>query len=404
MDPDFLARKRRYHDAIFQHVNENPQKFRDPERPAQQAAAPRVVAPRAIGRVGPRPAPTEAERAFNAGLYDGFTFGLGDELEAGWASLGAMFDDRDMDDLYESEVALARAEAQQLERDHPFAFGGGAIVGSLINPVTYAPGGWLVHGARAAGQAGRVANLAKTATKLAAIGGIEGGVHGFNSGEGGLRNRLARAGDEAFTGALAGALVPVGARVAVDGGKLVVAGGKAAVAGLGRAAEATLDVPTRRVIGRITAMPAEALALLERAQLMRRREVNHPDLDLPEMASTAYDLAFKKGTRLADEMQILQQGLHGQGFDTAKAALTRPRMDRVGMAYVGPGYSASPSGFRLKSLDRQRRYRRPSDKEEVYGTGMPGVQANLERQRINSKKYRHNLHINIIDTPPRAKP
>jgi hypothetical protein len=35
---------------------------------------------------------------------------------------------------------------------------------------------------------------------------------------------------------------------------------------------------------------------------------------------------------------------------------------------------------------------------------MPGVQANLERQRINSKKYRHNLHINIIDTPPRAKP
>lgn len=392
MPPRLSENKRYYQDILHRHINENPQHFLDLDSSAEPGSAPAAAKrlPSGGGRFGPPPAKSErdaeAERAFRAGFYDGLTFGLGDELEAGWTSLGAMFDERDMGDVYDAELARARAEAEQLEQVHPIAYGGGTIIGSLVNPLTYVPGGMFLQGARAATQAGKVAKVARTAMNLAKVGAVEGAFHGFNSGEGGLRNRLVNARDEAVVGALAGAVVPVGAHVAGQTAK--------------RAAGVALDLPTRRVIGRVTQRPEEAAALLEKARLLRRTDVNHPDASWPELASTARDLAFERGSRLNDEMTVLHKGLYGQGLQTSDVALTKARMDRVGAAYVGPGYKTKRGGRHLLTMDEAKRYRGPATKEWVFGTGRPGVQANLERDRIKRDKYHHNLHINISDIAP----
>lgn len=208
---------------------------------------------------------------------------------------------------------------------------------------------------------------------------------GFNSGEGGLRNRLENARDEAATAALAGAVLPPAAH----------ATGQAAA----HVAGAALDLPTKRVIGKITQTPEEADALLEKACLLRRIDVNDADVSWPETGSTAYDLAFKKGERLGNEMKVLHQGLYGQGYQTSDIPLTRARMDRVGAVFVGPGYKAKPNK-KVLSADKSLRYRGPATKPRVYATGQPGVQANLERDRIMKNRYRHNLHINIFDMLP----
>lgn len=62
-------------------------------------------------------------------------------------AIPAWFEDRDAGQVYDDEFKRARAEAAYLQEQHPVAYGGGVVVGSLVQPATYAPVGWVGRGA-----------------------------------------------------------------------------------------------------------------------------------------------------------------------------------------------------------------------------------------------------------------
>lgn len=128
--------------------------------------------------------------------------GLADEVVAGLTALSrGVFRGEPIGAGYEAQLADLRGRQTQFREDLPLVAAGtqiaGAIPGAssqLLNPLTYKKGASLIG------------NLAK----LAGIGAVDAGVEGFTTGEGGLTNRLARAGDTAIGGAILNPIVTGG--------------------------------------------------------------------------------------------------------------------------------------------------------------------------------------------------
>ena len=385
MAPGLSREKRRYQELIFQHINDNPDRFMDAEPGAPAAAAARTKPlPAGGGRFGPRREPTETERAFDAGLYDGLTFGLGDELEAGWKSLGAVFDDRAMADVYDAALSEARAEAEYLQQQHPYAFGGGAIVGSVANPITYLPIGWVARGASVAGRAGEAARLARASWNMAEAGAIDGAAYGFNSGEGGLERRLEKAAVEAGTGALVGAALPASAQIAVQGGKLAMSGAQL----ISREAEAAASAAAAA----LARHPAEFVPLYKLARKIV--DDGGGTIDLTQrLRNTVELLARPNESRIANEIGIQRDALSGKGNFGLGTADEETAM-RMAESFLGPGASRASSGPAVVAADKLRQYRFPKKVNNPYTK--TGVQANFERRWVPEGAWQSNGHLDIV--------
>lgn len=385
MAPDVSHQKRRYQELIFQHINDNPEHFVDVESRSTPAARGQAkTLPAGGGRFGPRRQPTEAERAFNAGLYDGLTFGLGDELEAGWESLGAAFDDRAMGDVYDAALSEARAEAEYLQQQHPYAFGGGAIVGSVANPVTYLPIGWIARGASVAGRAGNVAKLARASWDMARAGAINGAAYGFNSGEGGLEQRLEKAAAGAGTGAVVGAALPATAQIATQGGKLAVAGAQR----ISREVEAAASAAAAA----LAQHPAEFGPLYRLARKIV--DDGGGTIDLTQrLRNTVELLARPNESRIANEIGIQRDALSGKGNYGLGTADEETAM-RMAESFLGPGASRASSGPAVVAADKLRQYRFPKKVNNPYTK--TEVQANFERRWVPEGAWQSNGHLDIV--------
>jgi hypothetical protein len=194
-------RKKRYRDEILAYLH-------DPsEQRAHRAKAEPVIRYGRYGMpLGSVQEPTETERAFMSGLYDGLSFGGADEISAAAEAVPAWFDDRDAGQVYDDEVKRYRAEAAYLQTQHPIAYGSGQVVGTVAQPLNYTGVGW----------AGRGTSLAMQAARGAAVGGANGGLHGFAAGEGGLDNRFASGAKDAALGALTGGALPIEGHLATE--------------------------------------------------------------------------------------------------------------------------------------------------------------------------------------------
>lgn len=380
---DYENLKKHYSEEIFQRISDNPQAFLDLDSPSERRgsrarAKPRV--PVRHGRFGPVPEQSETEKAFWAGAYDGFTFNAGDEISAGVAAIPAWFDERDAAQVYEDELNRVRAETDYLQEQHPIAYGAGAVVGNVAQPVNYTPVGWVGRAANA----GRAANFLTKSMNLAKVGAVDGAVYGFNGGTGGVGNRLRNAAKDATIGAtIAGSLPGAGQLVA-------------------KAGEPVLDALATPIIRRITQDPQQAAILLEKARTLRLVDPNTWEADLPYVLKTLYDSTFGKGRMMTDDLTILQRGLLNEGRTNAQIVTTSDRMNKIGKTYVGAGYENDPIGDKgLLSADERFRYREPAKKERPHPSAQSNVQANLERdlEKIRQKRrdFRHNLHVDIID-------
>lgn len=201
MASEHELRKKRYRDEILAYLH-------DPSEHRTRKAKPEPVV--RYGRYGvrldPVSEPSETERAFMSGLYDGLSFGAADEISAAAEAVPAWFDDRDAGQLYDDELERVRAEDAYLQAQHPIAYGGGQVVGTLAQPLNYTGVGW----------AGRGMSLAAQAARGAAVGGANGAVHGFAGAEGGFGNRVASGAKDAAIGALTGGALPVAGHFATE--------------------------------------------------------------------------------------------------------------------------------------------------------------------------------------------
>lgn len=125
-------------------------------------------------------------KAARAG-FQGMTFGAGDEIVAGATSLLRGTD-------YGEELARERGRLEIGRDQNPVLSTVAEVGGAVALP------GAVVTGAKARPIA--------TAAKSAGLGGIAAGTYGFNSGEGGFRNRLDDAQVSAVVGAGLGAAAP----------------------------------------------------------------------------------------------------------------------------------------------------------------------------------------------------
>jgi hypothetical protein len=380
---DYEDLKKRYADKIAQRIRDDPQAFLDLDRPSERRGRPvkeKSKITLRYGRLGHVPEQSETQKAFWAGASDGFTFGAGDEMAAGLAAFPAWFDERDAAQVYEDEVNRARAEADYLQERHPIAYGAGAIVGNVAQPVNYTPAGWVGRAANA----GKAANFLTKSMNLAKVGAVDGAIYGFNGGTGGVGNRLHDAAKGAVIGAtIAGSLPGAGQLAAKAGGPV-------------------LDALAMPVIRRITQDPQQAAILLDKARTLRLRDPNAWQADLPYVLKTFYDTTFGKGRMTSDDLIILQRGLFNEGKTNAEIVTTTDRVNKIGKTYVGAGYKKDPIGDKgLLSADEKFRYREPAKKRWPHPSAKSNVQANLERdlKRIKGSRrnFRHNLHVDIVD-------
>ena len=145
-----------------------------------------------------------------AGATDALSFGLSDEINAGVTSAlgGGQYDDL---------LAANRQQMKMAEESNPGTYalgqvggglvqaaatGGGSLTGGLTGLVRGNVLGATTRAVPAATRLGRVAQGAGNVGKVAATAGASGAVYGFNSGEGGLENRLQNAWDVGKTSAL----------------------------------------------------------------------------------------------------------------------------------------------------------------------------------------------------------
>lgn len=139
--------------------------------------------------------PTRDQRGQVGTTAQGLTLGAGDEIDAGLSALSAGLKGRPMGEAYNRQLGQSRAEIADYDAEHPIAGQANRAVGSL--PLMLAP----LPKTGAAGLPGAMLDGLLQGTAL-------GGVSGFNSGEGGLANRLEAAKEPAAVGGLFGAFAP----------------------------------------------------------------------------------------------------------------------------------------------------------------------------------------------------
>lgn len=184
------------------------------------------MARRQYGSLSGTERPGAAEGVTRAALH-GLTFGAGDEIVAGGtAALDAALRGEDFGRAYDARLGRERQQLEQFRDDSPVLAYGAEIAGAIPTAVATAP-----------------AATGRLATRVlggAATGATQGGVYGFNAGEGGARSRLASGGQGAAVGGVIGAAAPAvgaGVRNVVE---RVQTGRNAAALGVPRAAHDVL--------------------------------------------------------------------------------------------------------------------------------------------------------------------
>jgi hypothetical protein len=389
MLPEYQARKRRYQDDIIRRIESDSGSYLHLDSPSERRGRPARTKPQPrslvrFGRFAPPPEPSETQRAFNAGLYDGFTFNAGDEISAALEAVPAWFDERDAGQVYDDELARVRAESAYLQEQHPYAYGGGVVVGSLVQPATYAPIGWVGRGAALASRAGQASKLTAKAINLAKAGAIDGGISGFNSGTGGLENRLVQAGKGAAVGATIGGALPVAGAATARGAQIIAKQAKRAAHELEIAAAAAAAAVARH--------PAELPAL--HALARKILDNGGGDIDLPQRLRNSFDLlARRDGSAIANEIAIVRSARGGQKSNFGLGSADEATSKRLAEAFLEPGYWRSKGGYAMLSADRLRQYRLPRHKDSQYAT--TGTQSNFESRWVPEGEWQSNGHLNI---------
>lgn len=388
MSPGYDALKKRYADGIIRQINENPQAYLTLGASSGQGGSPVKNRPEPVsqfrGRFGPAPQPSETQEAFAAGFQDGWTFGTKDEIGAGWAAIPAWFNDRDAGEVYDDELARVRAKDAYLQQQHPVAYGAGAVAGSLTQPVSYMPIGWVGRGAAVASKAGPAARLLANSVNMAKVGAINGGVYGFNSGTGGLANRLGSAEQHAALGAAMGAGLPVLAAGASRGAQAAAAGAKLAA----REAEVAATAAAAAVMRH----PRELPALLTLARKII--DDGGGTIDLAQRLRNNLELLSRRGeSAIANEIGILRDARTGKG-DFGLGTADAETSQRLAEAFLGPQVHRSTNGYVVVADDLLRQYRPPRTKYNPFSS--TGVQANFESRWKPVDEWQSNGHLDII--------
>ncbi len=146
--------------------------------------------------------------AYISKLAPGLSFGFADEAAAG---IGSLFEDRSYDEI----LSGLRKQDAEISEKYPVASTLGEITGAVALPG--------VGGAKLAAQA---PTLAGKMALGAGVGGAQGGLYGFGTGEGGLGNRL----KEGLSGAAIGGALGFGIPAIGAGLQAVTRGGKEMIA------------------------------------------------------------------------------------------------------------------------------------------------------------------------------
>jgi hypothetical protein len=223
------------------------------------------------------------------GYVQGGTFGAGDEIVAGGAAALNKMTGKDpgksLPELYNAYLGRERDSADAFSKSNPALSLGSEIVGSI--PTAVATGG--TGTAQTLG--GRV--LAGGANAAA-----QGGVYGFNSGEGGFQNRAVNAGKTAAVAAPIGAAAPVVAQGTKAIANRLLEGG---IFGHGGAAKkAGMSLPAYRAM-------SQSMQADDFAQGARNIRAAGPDAMLADSGASTQrmlDTAIQKsgtGARIARE-------------------------------------------------------------------------------------------------------
>lgn len=132
--------------------------------------------------------------------------GLGDETLAAVAALKeTLGGGLPFGKAYEQALTMYRGARDQYRQESPIASTATEMAGGLATGMA---GGAALAPVRAAGAAAPVLSGGRAAAQNAAIGAAQGGLYGFNEGEGGLPQRMTEAGQGAALGGVLGAAIP----------------------------------------------------------------------------------------------------------------------------------------------------------------------------------------------------
>ena len=132
--------------------------------------------------------------------------GLGDETLAAVAALKeTLGGGLPFGKAYEQALTMYRGARDKYREESPVAAIGSEMAGGLATGLA---GGAALAPARAAGAAVPVLTGGRAAAQNAAVGAAQGGLYGFNEGEGGLPQRMTEAGQGAALGGALGAAIP----------------------------------------------------------------------------------------------------------------------------------------------------------------------------------------------------
>jgi hypothetical protein len=282
-----------------------------------------------------------AMAALASGVTQGATFGFGDEIAAGLASIAPSI-------TYDQALQTARGMSENAAFARPKTELAGQIIGGATASMG-TTGAVLGAGKTLAGKAG-----------LGALSGaIEGGAYGFGTGEGGVANRAENAAKSAAIGGAVGAIAPAAIAAAGMGARAVanpvasalnipsnVRAGRALETYMGRAGLTADDVAaaTQRAAaeGQPQFMAADALGLTgQRALAGIARQ---PGSAREEIANALIGRQDSQGNRLGS---FMADALDAPDTAAARAAaLTGARGSAADLAYEAARKGAGPVDVR----------------------------------------------------------
>lgn len=236
--------------------------------------------------------------AFLGNLAKGVTFGFNDEIAAG---VGSLLENRSYDEI----LSGLRARDQQVAENNPKSALAGEIVGAVASPASKIGAGW----------AAKAGTLPQAAARSGLVGGLQGAVYGFGSGEGGLGERAKDAGVGLGLGSAAGAAIPVIARSA------------------------------QKLIGALTDRKAVNAAIAE---------AKTPD-ELRALASKLYEQADQFGNLSRDDFANAMQGVLQKAERMGLDADLMPNASKVASRIEDAATSPNPDiGFRELDILRRK--------------------------------------------------
>ncbi len=220
-----------------------------PEQAARQGQIDAAAQPPMMPAPQQNPQDVGAFGAFMSKLAPGMSFGFADEAAAG---IGSLFESRTYDEI----LSGLRKQDAAISEQYPKASLAGEITGAVALPG--------VGGAKLAAQAPTLGGKMGIG---ALIGGGQGGLYGFGTGEGGAGNRFAEAIPNAIIGAGLGFGIPAigaGAQYVTRAGKEMWANGQLASQG---AKQLGVSPRAAKVLSETLSMenPAEMTAAMNRA-------------------------------------------------------------------------------------------------------------------------------------------